>query len=123
MNRHQATAVFSGPLAALLAPAPPAVAADYLTVAQAQRAIFPEARAFEPATVQLNDAQRRLLTAGAGPQPPHGRLQAWRLQRAAGARGRFFTPTKSRRPALRHIPRWRRQQPPPPPPGDPDFPP
>ncbi|HEX9474741.1 MAG TPA: FMN-binding protein [Steroidobacteraceae bacterium] len=91
MNRHQATAVFSGPLAALLAPAPPAVAADYLTVAQAQRAIFPEARAFEPVTVQLNDAQRRLLTAGAGPQPPHGRLQAWRVQGVAGPLGFFFT--------------------------------
>src|SRR5258708_37453635 len=100
MNRHQATAVFSGPLAALLAPAPPAVAADYLTVAQAQRAIFPEARAFEPVTVQLNDAQRRLLTAGAGPQPPHGRLQAWRVQGVAGPPGVFLPGQDRRRQAL-----------------------
>ena len=91
MNRHQATAALSGPLAALLAPAPPAVAADYLTVAQAQHAIFPEARAFEPVPLQLNEAQRGALAAGAGPQPPRGRLLAWRVQGAAGPLGFFFT--------------------------------
>jgi len=84
-------AAFSGPLTALLAPAPPAIAADYLTVAQAQQAVFPEARAFEPVTVQLNEVQRRALAAGAGAQPPHGRLQVWRVQGVAGPLGFFFT--------------------------------
>ncbi len=91
MNRQQATAVFSGPVAALLAAAPAAVAADYLTVAQAQQAIFPEARAFEAVTLQLSDAQRIALASGAGPQPPHGRLKAWRVQGEAGPLGFFFT--------------------------------
>jgi hypothetical protein len=91
MNRQQATAVLSGPLAALLAPASPAVAADYLTVAQAQQAIFPEARAFEAVTLQLSDTQRRALAAGAGPQPPRGRLLVWRVQGETGPLGFFFT--------------------------------
>jgi hypothetical protein len=70
MNRQQATAVLSGPLVALLAPASAAVAADYLTVAQ---------------------AQHRALALGAGPQPPHGRLLAWRVQGEAGPLGFFLT--------------------------------
>jgi hypothetical protein len=91
MNRQQLAAICSAPIVAVLAPAPLAVAADYLTVAQAQRAIFPEARAFEPVMLELNDAQRRALAAGAGPQPPHGKLLAWRVQGDAGPLGFFFT--------------------------------
>jgi hypothetical protein len=91
MNRQQATTLFSAPMVALLAPAPMAVAADYLTVAQAQQAIFPEARSFEPVTLQLDEAQRRALDAGAGAQPPHGRLLAWRVLGETGPLGFFFT--------------------------------
>jgi len=91
MNRQQAAALFSTPMMVLLAPAPLAVAADYLTVAQAQQAIFPEARAFEPVTLQLSETQRRALDAAAGPQPPHGRLLAWRVLGETGALGFFFT--------------------------------
>ncbi len=69
MNRQQAAALFSTPLVVLLAPAPLAVAADYLTVAQAQRAIFPEARAFEPVTGRGRPA-----------------AAAWPAARLAGAR-------------------------------------
>ncbi len=39
MNRQQATALFGTPMVVLLAPAAPAVAADYLTVGQARQAI------------------------------------------------------------------------------------
>ncbi|HKC16311.1 MAG TPA: FMN-binding protein [Steroidobacteraceae bacterium] len=91
MNRQQAAALFSTPLVVLLAPAPLAVAGDYLTVAQAQRAIFPEARAFEPLMLQLDERQRHALEAGAGPQPPHGRLLAWRVLGETGPLGFFFT--------------------------------
>ena len=85
------TVLITGPMAAVLAPALPAVAADYLTVAQAQQAIFPEARRFEPVALQLDEAQRQALAAQAGPQPPRGRVLAWRVQGAAGALGFFFT--------------------------------
>jgi len=91
MNRQLATALFGAPMVVLLAPAAPAVAADYLTVGQAQQAIFPEARAFEPVTLQLDERQRRALSAAAGPQPPHGQLRAWRVQGATGPLGFFFT--------------------------------
>src|SRR5258706_455015 len=67
MNRQQAAALFSTPLVVLLAPAPLAVAGGYLTVAQAQRAIFPEARAFEPLMLELDERERHPLGAGAGP--------------------------------------------------------
>jgi hypothetical protein len=91
MNRPQAMALISAPAVALLSPATVAVAADYLTVAQAQQAIFPESRAFEPVTLQLDDAQRRELAERAGPQPPHGRLLVWRVLGESGALGIFFT--------------------------------
>src|SRR5258705_5035115 len=92
MNRQQATALFGTPMVVLLAPAAPAVAADYLTVGQAQQAIFPEARAFEPVTPQLDERQRRALAAAAGPQPPHGQLPASRGPGVDRAPGISLTP-------------------------------
>ena len=49
-------------LVAAQAPAP-AFAVDYLTPEQAQKAIFPEADAFEPQTVPLTPAERTALAA------------------------------------------------------------
>ena len=76
---------------ALLAPAPVVVAAEYLSVAAAQRAVFPEAERFEPVTLQLTGAQRQALAALAGAQPPRGRLQVWRVHGPGGALGFFFS--------------------------------
>ncbi len=76
---------------ALIAPAPAVVAAEYLSVAAAQRAVFPEATGFEPVALQLTPAQRQELTMLAGPQPPRGRLAVWRVLGPAGALGFFFT--------------------------------
>jgi hypothetical protein len=76
---------------ALVAPAPAVIAADYLSLAEAQRAIFPEASGFTPLALQLTGAQRQALAALAGPQPGRGRLQAWQVQGAAGPLGTFFT--------------------------------
>lgn len=67
-----------------------AVAADYLSLEAAQRAIFPEARAFEPVALQLTAAQRQTLAELAGRQPPRGRLQVWRVQGAGGELGFFL---------------------------------
>lgn len=76
---------------ALIAPAPMVVAADYLSLAAAQHAIFPEAQKFEAVTLQLNAAQRQALTALAGRQPPRGRLAVWRVSGPTGEVGFFFT--------------------------------
>ena len=76
---------------ALIAPAPAVLAAEYLTLAAAQRAVFPEATGFEPVALQLTSAQRQELAARAGPQPPRGRLAVWRALGPAGALGFFFT--------------------------------
>ncbi len=75
----------------LLAPAPALVAADYLSLSGAQRAIFPEALGFEPVVLQPSGAQRQAIAALAGAQPPRGRLAAWRVRGAAGELGFFFT--------------------------------
>jgi hypothetical protein len=80
-----------GCTAALIVPAPMAVAADYLSVAAAQRAIFPEARGFEPVALQLTAAQRQTMAELAGRQPPRGRLQVWRVQGPGGELGFFLT--------------------------------
>jgi hypothetical protein len=77
--------------AALLAPTMPVIAADYLTLAEAQRAVFPEATGFTPLPLQPTTAQRQALAALARPQPGHGRLLAWQVQGAAGPLGWFFT--------------------------------
>ena len=75
----------------LAVPAPLTVAAEYLTLAQAQRAVFPEALGFEAVALTLTAAQRRELAELAGPQPPRGRLQVWRVVGAAGPLGYFLT--------------------------------
>lgn len=76
---------------ALIAPAPVVVAADYLSLEAAQRAVFPEAQGFEPVTLQLTAAQRQNLAALAGTQPARGRVQIWRVLGGHGAVGYFFT--------------------------------
>jgi hypothetical protein len=75
----------------LAAPAQLAVAAEFLTLAQAQRAVFPEALGFEPVALPLSAAQARALAELAGPQPPRGRLQVWRAVGSGGPLGYFFT--------------------------------
>lgn len=76
---------------ALIAPAPLVVAADYLSIDAAQRAVFPEAQGFEPVTLRLTALQRQNLAALAGAQPPRGQVRIWRVLGAATALGYFFT--------------------------------
>lgn len=84
--------VLAGGCAALCAvQAPIVVAAQYLSVEQAQRAIFPEALRFEPLTLRLSVSQRQAVEQLAGVQPPRGRLQVWRVFGAGGALGYFFS--------------------------------
>ena len=74
----------------LLAAAPSVVAAEYLSLEAAQRAIFPGAARFEPVPLPLSAAQQRAVAALAGPQPAHGRLRAWRVGTDSAAVGFFF---------------------------------
>ena len=91
MNSEPRRWPFAGGCAlALIAPAP-VVAADYLTLDAAQRAVFPEARGFEPMTLQLTPAQRQSLALLAGAQPPRGRLRIWRVLGPGEPVGYFFT--------------------------------
>jgi hypothetical protein len=77
-------------LAALL-PAPIVVAADYLTVDDAQKAVFPDADAFQEIVVaQQSSAQLETMLAQAGPQPPHGTIRIWRAMKQGTLLGHVF---------------------------------
>ena len=66
-------------LAALgAAPVQVVVAADYLSVEGAQRALFPQADRFTEVAFALSAAQRDRVAALAGEQPPHRSLRAFR---------------------------------------------
>ena len=54
------------------------VAAEYLSVEGAQRALFPQADRFTEVVLALSAAQQTRVAALAGPQPPHRSLRAWR---------------------------------------------
>jgi hypothetical protein len=77
-------------LAALM-PAPIVVAADYLTVDEAQKAVFPDADAFQEIVVAQQSAEQlQAMLAQAGPQPPHGTIRIWRATRQGALLGHVF---------------------------------
>jgi FMN-binding protein len=77
-------------LAALL-PVPIVVAADYLTVDEAQKAVFPDADAFQEIVVaQRSPVQLQAMLAQAGPQPPHGTIRIWRATKNGALLGHVF---------------------------------
>ena len=76
-------------LAALL-PAPIVVAADYLDVAGAQKAIYPDADAFQQIVVSPSSAQLQALLAMTGEQPRHGMIRIWKATRQGELLGHFF---------------------------------
>ena len=76
--------------AGILAPAPPAIAADYLSAEAAQRQFFPQAERFEELTLSLTPQQRQAIATLAGAQPSHGRIQVWRAMRDGKPVGHVF---------------------------------
>src|SRR5664279_2107735 len=76
-------------LAALL-PAPVVVAADYLSVDAAQKAIFPQADGFQELVLARTPEQMQASLALAGPQPQHGRLLIWTATRGGVLLGHVF---------------------------------
>jgi hypothetical protein len=79
-----------GALAVLNAPVPVVVAADYLSVEEAQRALFPQADQFAEVALSLSPAQHAQVVALAGAQPPHRSLRAFRALRAGELLGFVF---------------------------------
>lgn len=78
-------------LAALAtAPVQVAIAADYLSIEEAQRALFPGADRFTETVLSLSPGQHTQVAALAGPQPPHRSLRAWRALRGTELVGYLF---------------------------------
>jgi Na+-translocating ferredoxin:NAD+ oxidoreductase RnfG subunit len=79
-----------GLILAMLLPAPIVVAADYLSVDEAQKEVYPEADAFQEVLVAPSPAQLQALLARAGPQPPHGMIRIWSAKRKGVLLGHVF---------------------------------
>lgn len=77
------------PLAVACAPVG-AHATQYLTVAQAQRALFPQGERFVPDRVELTDDQRRLIAQRSGVKSPRGEQAVWRALRGQAPLGYFI---------------------------------
>jgi hypothetical protein len=75
---------------AALASAPVVVAADYLSIDAAQKAVFPDASAYEEIFVRPGAAQLQAVLSQAGEQPPHGRIRIWKAMRDGVLLGHFF---------------------------------
>jgi hypothetical protein len=73
-----------------LLPVPIVVAADYLTIDEAQQAAFPEADGFQEVVINQSPAQLQALLATVGPQPPHGVIRTWKATRGGQLVGHFF---------------------------------
>lgn len=83
--------LLAGGLAALAAaPVHVVVAAEYLSVEGAQKAIFPQADHFSEVILSLTPEQRTRVEALAGPQPPHRSLRAWKATSAGKLLGYVF---------------------------------
>lgn len=72
-------------LSALLVPISvqvvPAYAEDYLTAAQAQQVLFPQAQHFEEKLITFSEEQRDTIKERAGTRQRHKRQQVWRAER------------------------------------------
>ena len=70
-----------------LAPVQVVVAADYLSLEGAQRALFPGADQFLEVVLALSAEQRNQVASLAGPQPPHRSIRAFRAMTGGALAG------------------------------------
>jgi Na+-translocating ferredoxin:NAD+ oxidoreductase RnfG subunit len=75
---------------ALVAAAVPAYAADYLTIPQAQHALFPAADQFVDATVALDDGQRTAIEKLSGVRQRWKKQAVWRAEKDGTLLGWFI---------------------------------
>src|SRR5258708_28175724 len=80
----------TGLMLAALLPVPVVIAADYLSVDAAQKAVFPQADAFQEVLLPRTPEQIQALLARAGPQPPHGTMRVWSATRDGVLLGHVF---------------------------------
>lgn len=73
-----------------LAPVQIVAAAEYLTVEQAQKSLFPAAERFDEVVLVLSPDQKQQVAKLAGPQPPHRSLRSWRAVRGTEVLGYVF---------------------------------
>ena len=66
------------------------VAAEYMSVEQAQKSLFPKADRFQEVVLALSPAQKGQVAALAGPQPPHRSLRSWKALRGNELLGYVF---------------------------------
>jgi len=86
-----ASASWLGALSALGAATPAiVVAADYLALPDAQRALFPQADRYVEVALSLTPAQRAQVAALAGAQPPHRSLRAFQALKGEESLGFVF---------------------------------
>ena len=92
MNRADAASLgWLGLLGALAAvPTPAVIAADYLSVEAAQKALFPAADHFTELVLSLDAGQRAQVQDLAGAQPPHRSLRAFRALQGGELLGYVF---------------------------------
>ena len=76
-------------LPAALVAAAPLYATEYLTVEQAQHALFPDADGFVDAAVELDDAQRKAIQKQSGVRQRTKKQPVWRVEQQ-GARVGWF---------------------------------
>lgn len=82
--------LFNGAGLLLLAAPQVIVASEYLSIEDAQHAAFAQADHFEEVVLSLTAEQQRAILLLAGPQPPHGKLRAWRASQSNQPLGYFF---------------------------------
>lgn len=77
-------------IVAAVVPVGVTIAASYLTVEAAQKALFPGADSFVPVVLTLADAEKRAVADSAGPQAAHGELRIWAAKRGDAVLGHVF---------------------------------
>ena len=73
-----------------VAPVQVVIATEYLSVAGAQKAVFPQADTFTEVVLSLSAAQREEVARLAGPQPPHRSLRVFRAMQGGELAGYVF---------------------------------
>ena len=66
------------------------VAAEYMSVEQAQKSLFPQANQFQEVVLALSPAQKQQVAALAGPQPAHRSLRSWKALKGDEVLGYVF---------------------------------
>ena len=72
------------------APVQVVIAAEYLSVEQAQKILFPQAERFDEVVLALSPEQKQKVATLAGPQPPHRSLRTWKAMRGTDVLGYVF---------------------------------